>query len=348
MKTHRTIVKRKAVALLFGLLLGGGLLGRLYAKEKSGASAGGRATPTQTGKQIDEERQENIFEFFLSYFNPQRVNYGTLIEQKRRALLNATLRNRTRMFIVLLSLFLFISFFFNWRLIDSENKKLWVAAEMMADIGCENDQLRKAVYQLQVRLKKIVDAQETALWGTSNTRAGINRPTSADPSRDDVGSSDLAFDSNDIDGLKLQRNMLKNKVQSLEEANTELDQNHKKAIEEITRLRAELGKKSSQLKDQLTRIDELEQGLRELKENQAAQKNLLPEQLAKIQQLEQEGEKRESKIAELEQQIRNLTQQKEAAEKNISFLTSKNKNLTTEVNQLREKLNQSSPGRTHG
>lgn len=83
------------------------------------------------------------YEFLLKQFNPHNFNYGAWIEERRRALLEATAKSASfdyGVVITLVALFMMIAYAKLW--VDGRRKG-WVTSEMMTDLYNQDAQSRE-------------------------------------------------------------------------------------------------------------------------------------------------------------------------------------------------------------
>ena len=128
--------------------------------------------------QHPREQPQTWYEFALSRLNPDNVNYGGLVEERRRAFLEATVKNRYFNYgltATLLTLFLMAACA---KLLIDTRRKDWVTAEMMTDLMNHDlrsrEVAREAIQRYNdhiERCNRVVEAQEFGhpLPGTSSS-----------------------------------------------------------------------------------------------------------------------------------------------------------------------------------
>jgi hypothetical protein len=80
------------------------------------------------------QRRDSWYEFLLKQFNPDNVDYGAWLQQRRQALLEASVRNPYFRYSACLSLALLVlSWLYAKQQID-RRRSLWITAEMMTDL----------------------------------------------------------------------------------------------------------------------------------------------------------------------------------------------------------------------
>ena len=117
--------------------------------------------------QHPHEQPQTWYEFALSRLNRNNVNYGGLMEERRRAFLEATLKNpyfNYGLAVTLLTLFLMAACA---KLLIDTKRKDWVTAEMMTDLMNHDQQSREVAreaiqkYNDHIeRCNRVVEGQE--------------------------------------------------------------------------------------------------------------------------------------------------------------------------------------------
>jgi hypothetical protein len=113
-----------------------------------GLTVGGAATP-QRGVEADTasqpesqtqivpspyQRQGTWYEFMLKQFNPDNLNYGSWLEQQRRAFIKARVNNPYFLYGLCATIGLLLMSVVCTKLWFDHRRQMWIAAEMMADI----------------------------------------------------------------------------------------------------------------------------------------------------------------------------------------------------------------------
>lgn len=80
------------------------------------------------------QRHDTWYEFLLKQFNPQDIDYGTWIEERRRAFLDAYVHNPHFVFSLATVLLLVLSLAVNAKQRIDYRSTQWVTAEMMTDL----------------------------------------------------------------------------------------------------------------------------------------------------------------------------------------------------------------------
>ena len=167
--------------------------------------------------QHPHEQLQTWYEFALSRLNPDNVNYGALMEERRRTFLEATVKNRYFNYgltLTILTLFLMAACV---KLLNDGKKKDWVTAEMMTDL-MDHDQrsrevareaIQKYNYHIE-RCNRVVEAQEFGhpIPGTSSNMEQL--------------SAKLQETAEKVDGVTRERDKLKSELDEKTRRVTEL------------------------------------------------------------------------------------------------------------------------------
>lgn len=114
------------------------------------------------------EQPQTWYEFALSHLNPDRVNYGSLVEERRRAFLEATVKNRYFNYGLTATLLTLLLMAACAKLLIDTRRKDWVTAEMMTDLMNHDlrsrEVAREAIQKYNdhiERCNRVVEAQES-------------------------------------------------------------------------------------------------------------------------------------------------------------------------------------------
>ena len=96
-------------------------------------------TPSQPKPQTQAapapyQRQGTWYEFMLKQFNPDNLDYGTWIEQQRRAFIEARIKNPYYLYGLSTTIGLLLMTAVCSKLWIDHRREMWITAEMMADI----------------------------------------------------------------------------------------------------------------------------------------------------------------------------------------------------------------------
>jgi hypothetical protein len=117
--------------------------------------------------QHPHEQPQTWYEFALSRLNSADVNYGASIEERRRAFLEATVKNPYFNYALSVTLLAFLLMAACAKLVIDTKRKDWVTAEMMTDLmnheGRSREVAREAIRKYNdhiERCNRVVEAQE--------------------------------------------------------------------------------------------------------------------------------------------------------------------------------------------
>ena len=99
------------------------------------ASQEHRASPPRRAEVVGStyQRRDTWYEFLLKQFNPNNLDYGASMEERRQAFLNETVRNRYFEYSASVTLALLLMTVFCAKQWIDQRRILWITAEMMAD-----------------------------------------------------------------------------------------------------------------------------------------------------------------------------------------------------------------------
>ncbi len=93
-----------------------------------------QASPAQAVSAQLYQRRDTWYEFLLKQFNPEEVDYGAWMEQRRQAFLDASVRSPYFRYSALVTIALFVlSLLYTKQRID-HRRSMWITAEMMTDL----------------------------------------------------------------------------------------------------------------------------------------------------------------------------------------------------------------------
>ncbi|HWR13492.1 MAG TPA: hypothetical protein VN577_01590 [Terriglobales bacterium] len=93
-----------------------------------------RASPAPPVSAALYQRRDTWYEFLLKQFNPDDFDYGAWMEQRRQALLDASVRNTYFRYSAIVTLTLFVlAVLYTKQRID-HRRSMWITAEMMTDL----------------------------------------------------------------------------------------------------------------------------------------------------------------------------------------------------------------------
>ena len=126
-----------------------------------------RASPAPQVSAPLYQRRDTWYEFLLKQFNPDDFDYGTWMEQRRQAFLDASVRNPYFRYSAIVTLALFaLSLLYMKQRID-HRRSMWITAEMMTDLynhdGHSRQVARDAIQKYNdhiERCNRVVEASE--------------------------------------------------------------------------------------------------------------------------------------------------------------------------------------------
>lgn len=114
------------------------------------------------------EQSQTWYEFALSRLNPGNVDYGRAMEERRRALLEATVKNEYFNYSFATTALLLLLMAVCTKLVIDLKRKNWLMAEMAADLVSHDERSRQAARDAiqrhndhMERCNRVVEAQES-------------------------------------------------------------------------------------------------------------------------------------------------------------------------------------------
>ena len=107
-----------------------------YPRKAMQTSQEQRASPPRRAEVVGStyQRRDTWYEFLLKQFNPNNLDYGASMEERRQAFLNETVRNRYFEYSASVTLALLLMTVFCAKQWIDQRRILWITAEMMADL----------------------------------------------------------------------------------------------------------------------------------------------------------------------------------------------------------------------
>lgn len=127
-----------------------------------------RASPASPATSL-YQRRDTWYEFLLKHFNPEDVDYGTWMEQRRQAFLDASVRNPYFRYsaTVTMALLVLASLYAKQRI--DHRRSMWITAEMMTDLynhdAYSRQVARDAIQKYNEHIERCNRAVETAERG---------------------------------------------------------------------------------------------------------------------------------------------------------------------------------------
>jgi hypothetical protein len=117
------------------------------------------------------QRSDTWYEFLLKQFNPDDLDYGKWMEQRRRVFLDASVRNPFFQYSACITILLLITILLYGKKWTDHRRVLWVTAEMMADLynhDAHSRQIaREAIQKYNDHIERCNRAIESAEHGLS-------------------------------------------------------------------------------------------------------------------------------------------------------------------------------------
>lgn len=123
------------------------------------------------------EQPQTWYEYALSHLNPGNVDYGRAMEERRRALLEATVKNEYFKYSFATTALLLLLMAVCTKLVIDLKRRNWLMAEMAADLVSHDERSRQAARDAiqrhndhMERCNRVVEAQESGrpILGTSS------------------------------------------------------------------------------------------------------------------------------------------------------------------------------------
>lgn len=140
-------------------------------RQQPPAVAQASAQPQPSRPQPMYQRHYTWYEFLLKQFNPNNVDYGTLMEQRRRAFLDASVRNPYFNYALCATLSLLLVSIFSVKQRIDYRRAMWITAEMMTDVYNHDRYSRgvadEAINRYNHHIERCNRAVEAAALGSS-------------------------------------------------------------------------------------------------------------------------------------------------------------------------------------
>ena len=124
------------------------------------------------------QRRDTWYEFLLKQFNPDNLDYGTWIEQRRQAFLEARVRNPHFGYSLGATLALLLMTAVYAKLWIDHRRAMWITAEMMADVYNHDQYSREvakeAIQRYNQHIERCNRAIEAAGQGTAMPGTDVN------------------------------------------------------------------------------------------------------------------------------------------------------------------------------
>ena len=129
------------------------------------------STPRQTA-QSPHQRQDTWYEFMLRQFNPNDIDYGSWIEQRRRRLIDLRLKNPYFLYSLWVTIALLLTTAVGAKQWMDHRRIIWITAEMMADLYNQDAYSRRVAQEAIERYNGHIERCNRAIEvGESNPTA---------------------------------------------------------------------------------------------------------------------------------------------------------------------------------
>lgn len=172
-------VQIASIAFLFGLS-SYSFAEQHSSPERSSIQASSPATKTLY------EHSETWYEFLLKQFNPNNLDYGSWLDQRRRVFLDSSVRNSYFRYGASVTILLLITILLYWKQGADHRRILWITAEMMMDLYNHDAYSRRiardAIHKYNEHIERCNRAIEAAEYGVTLP----NQETEADRLRTEL------------------------------------------------------------------------------------------------------------------------------------------------------------------
>jgi len=177
--------------------------------------------PTHTAH-APYQRQGTWYEFMLKQFNPDNLDYGSWIEQQRRAFIDARAKNPYFQYGLCTTIGLLLMAVVCTKLWIDHRREMWITAEMMADIYNQNAYSRRVAEEAIERYNTHVERCNRAIEAAEHGEAVSGADSEIEQLRNELlrvaGERDVASRERDA-----AREDLRKKSEILAEMSVRLD-----------------------------------------------------------------------------------------------------------------------------
>lgn len=204
------------------------------------------------------QRSDTWYEFLLKQFNPEDLDYGKWVEQRRRAFLDASVRNPYFRYGASVTILLLITILLYGKQWADHRRILWITAEMMTDLynhdaysrGIAGDAIRKYNDHIE-RCNRAIEVAEYGLTlpdhetEADRLRTELQRVTEERDSvrrERDLAKDDLAQKERILADMSLRLDTLAKKSSGHRSANVVVDSktSDQKLVQHINTLQEQL------------------------------------------------------------------------------------------------------------
>jgi hypothetical protein len=129
---------------------------------------------------------ETWYELLLKQFNPDDLDYGSWLEQRRRVFLNASVRNRYFEYSACVTILLLIAILLYGKQWTDHRRVLWITAEMMTDLDRHDAYSRQIARDAIRRYNDHIERCNRAIESAEDGLAIPNHETEADRLRTEL------------------------------------------------------------------------------------------------------------------------------------------------------------------
>lgn len=150
-------------ALVIGLTA---IAARALPKSQPPAGSSSSKFGTDTRKQTAQspyQRQDTWYEFMLSQFNPNGIDYGNWIERQRRRFIDLRLKNPYFLYSLWVTIALLLTAAVGAKQWIDHRRTMWITAEMMADLYNQDAYSRQIAQEAIERFNKHIERCNRAI-----------------------------------------------------------------------------------------------------------------------------------------------------------------------------------------
>ena len=130
--------------------------------------------------QVPYQRRDTWYEFLLKQFNPNDVDYGSWLEQRRQEFLDASVRNPYFKYSASTTIAILVLMMVCAKLLIDHRRSMWITAEMMTDIYNHDQYSRKVAREA---IKRYNDHSERCNRAIEASELGTSDAASSDVDR---------------------------------------------------------------------------------------------------------------------------------------------------------------------
>lgn len=155
------------------------------------------------------QRGDTWYEFMLKQFNPDNLDYGSWIEQQRRAFIEARVKNPYFLYGLCTTVALLLMTAVCAKLWIDHRREMWITAEMMADIYNQDAHSRRVAQEAIERYNTHIERCNRAIEAAEHGEAVSGTDSEIEQLRDELrrvaGERDTATRERDVAREDLQK-----------------------------------------------------------------------------------------------------------------------------------------------